>query len=255
MFALIKWSRTPMSLIAILLLYTMIGPGYTDDLDGSGVGWFPGPGGGGGGGSKDHDVEVYLDKDMMRLQTNIPFEVVSGLAITSTQGKVVTRQFLPNSGQILKWTPNPKVTLEPQAKDSATVREYAENLVVQGDYIVGLKVKELMQDMVNLTLQGDTGTHGALTLIRIAVKDEVSMDRFEEWMLNANGGALIALPGNGTLSVSGLLKAAFYKNIEIKQVGILQIEFDKAGNIVNKTAMLAERTISDVEVQVESSKP
>ena len=255
MFALIKWSRTPMSLLAILLLFTMIGPGYTDDLDGTGIGWFPGPGGGGGGGSKDHDVEVYLDKDMLRLQTNIPFEVVSGLAITSTDGKVVARQAQPNSGKMSQWTSDAKITLEPQSQGSATVREYAENLVVQGDYIAGLKVKDLLQDMLNLTLQGDTGTHGAITLIRIAVKDEVSMDRFEEWMLNANGGALIALPGNGTLSVSGLLKAAFFKNIEIKQVGILQVEFDKAGNIVNKTAMLAERTISDVEVQVESSMP
>ena len=209
MFALIKWSRTPISLLAILLLFTMIGPGYTDDLDGSGVGWFPGPGGGGGSGSKDYDVEVYLDKDMMRLLTNIPLEAVSGLAITSTNGEVAARQAPPNSGQIPQWTPNAKITLEPQSKGSAAVHEYADALVVQGDYIAGLKVKDLMKDLVNLTLQGETGTHGAVTLIRIAVKDEVSMDRFEEWMLNASGGTLIVLPGSGTLSVSGLLKAAF----------------------------------------------
>ena len=245
----------PCARLVLLLVLMLLGVGYglADDLD------FPDiltPGGGGdqtGGGNTGNGhhggrdpLELYLagmEGASFRPEEQGAFQ---GLVFSETNFDLQARLWHEGE-QLDPLSPYPRALLLADPDACVVVARDADSLNFEGRFALYANLPTLLQGF-GLFLAPSKEARLVVTVVRISNDANPFHDDPVDWVLHGPDGGMETFTHTGRFSLADLLLSLFTANPEVRWIGLLQEEFDAAGNVVGRKTMMLRKEAPLLEI-------
>ena len=239
----------PRARLVLLLVMVLLGVGFAlaDDID------FPDiltPGGGGdqtggnsGKGEKNGPgtpLELYLENSEGSSFTLEEQGAVQGLVFSEKLFELEAR-LLCEGDTTDPESPNPRALLVAHPGAQVTAGRGEDALLFEGDFDLYVKLPTLLQGF-ELFLAPSEEARLVVTVVRFShFPAGASGDDLADWVLNGPDGEMQTFTDTGPFPLSKLLRAVFIADPGVTRIGLLQTEYDEAGNVTACKTMEMER--------------